>query len=147
MDIVIRAAIIYFALVVIFRLAGKRSIAQVTTFDFILLLIIAEAVQQAIVVDDYSLTRALLLVVTLVIMDIGLSIAKQRWPAAARLFDGLPVIIVEDGKPLRERMDAERVDENDVLQAAREIHGLEHMGQVKHAVLETNGGISVIPRS
>ena len=77
MDSVIRAAAIYFLLLVVFRLAGNRSIGQITAFDFVLLLIISEAIQQAMITDDYSMTNAFLLVVTLVGLDIMMSLWKQ----------------------------------------------------------------------
>lgn len=57
----------------------------------------------------------------------------------------LPLLIVRNGRPLQDRLDGVRVDESDILKAARELQGLEHLEQVKHAVLETSGGITVIP--
>ena len=145
MDVVVRALVIYAALLVIFRLSGKRSLAQITTFDFILLLIIGEAIQQALLGSDYSVTRALLLVITLVLTDIGLSLWKQRSPFVDKLIDGTPLVIVEDGKPNKAFMDKARVDVEDVLTSARELHGLERMDQIKYAILERSGGISIIP--
>jgi uncharacterized membrane protein YcaP (DUF421 family) len=79
-------------------------------------------------------------------VDIGLSLLKQRMPWAERLLEGLPVVLVEEGKPLRDRMREQRVDEQDVLAAARKAHGLERMDQIKYAVLESAGGISIIPK-
>ena len=145
MDTVFRAAAIYLVLLLVFRLIGKRSLGQITTFDFVLLLIIGESAQQALIGDDFSITTAALLITTLLSMELGLSMLKQHLPALDRWVDGLPLVIVEDGKPLADRMARERVDEEDVLEAARELHGLERMNQVKYAVLERNGAISVIP--
>lgn len=146
MEPVVRAAAVYFFLLLIFRLAGNRSIAQITTFDFVLLLIISEVVQQAMIADDHSMTNAFLLVIILVGLDIMLSLWKQRSPTAEKVLDGVPVIVVKDGEVLKHRMMKERVDEADVLAAAREAHGLENMDDIKHAVVEVAGGISVIPR-
>jgi uncharacterized membrane protein YcaP (DUF421 family) len=146
MDSVLRAVAIYALLLLIFRVAGKRSLAQTTTFDFVLLLIISEAIQPAMVRNDYSLTNAILLVVTLVGLDIGLSLLKQRFQKVEKLLDSVPVVIVENGTPLKERMDKVRVDEEDVLTAARELQGLERMEQIKYAVLERSGGISIVPK-
>jgi uncharacterized membrane protein YcaP (DUF421 family) len=145
MDVVLRAVTIYMLLLIIFRIAGKRALSQTTTFDFVLLLIISEAIQPAMVRDDYSLTNAFLLVVTLVGLDIALSLIKQRSHRIEQLLDGVPLVIVEDGKPIKDRMQKARVDENDVLTAARELQGLERMEQIKYAVLERSGGISIIP--
>lgn len=146
METVIRGLAIFFFLLIVMRIAGKRSLAQITTFDFVLLLIIAEAVQQAMLGQDYSVTNALLLVVTLVAADIGLSLLQQRWPFLGKFLDGVPLVIVEDGKPLKQRMQRARVDDQEILTAAREIHGIERMDQIKYAVLERSGGISIIPK-
>ena len=146
MDTVIRSTAVYGILLVIFRLAGKRAVAQTTTFDLVLLLIISEAAQQGLVGDDRSLTTAVVVIVTLMGLDIVLSILKQRSLVMDRLIDGMPLVIVEDGRPLLDRMERERVDESDVLAAARQHQGLERMDQIKYAVLERSGGISIVPR-
>lgn len=145
MDIVIRAATIYLVLLLIMRLGGNRSLAQITTFDFVMLLIIAEATQNALIGDDFSLTKAVLLIITIVFIDIMLSLLKARSPRLDRLIDGVPLVIVEHGKPLEDRMRKVRVDVSDVLTAARELQGLERIEQVRYAVLERSGGISIIP--
>lgn len=147
MDAIIRAVCVYIALLVIFRLAGKRSLAQITTFDFVVLLIVGEAIQEGMIGEDFSLTKALLVVITLIVTDVGLSLWKQRSPGLGKLVDGVPLIIVENGRPNMEYMDKARVDIDDILTAARETQGLERMDQIKYAVLERNGGISIIPVS
>ena len=146
MDAVLRASAIYFFLLLIFRLSGKRSIAQITTFDLILLLIISEATQQALLGQDFSLTNAFLVILTLVGIDIGLSLLKQRSQRIEKILEDEPLIIVDEGRPLLDRMKKVRVDEEDVLIAARILQGLERMDQIKYAVLERNGGISIIPK-
>ena len=145
MESVLRALAIYAVLLVLFRITGKRSLGQITTFDFILLLIISEAIQNGMVGSGYSITNALVLVVTLVAVDVGLSLVKRRSPQLEKYLDGTPLVIVEHGRALRERIDKERVDESDILAAARR-EGLERMAQIKYAVLERNGQISIIPR-
>jgi uncharacterized membrane protein YcaP (DUF421 family) len=146
MDTVFRALGIYFGLLLILRASGKRSLAQITVFDFVLLLILGEATQQALIGDDFSMTTGLLLIVSLVGTDMTLSYLKEKFPPIDRWVDGLPLVIVEDGKPLSDRMTQSRVDEGDVLAAARERQGLERMEQIKYAVLERSGGISIIPK-
>jgi uncharacterized membrane protein YcaP (DUF421 family) len=147
MEPIIRVVAIYSVLLLVFRVAGKRTLAQTTPFDLLLLLIVSETVQQAMVGDDRSLTHAFILIVSLVGIDIGLSFVKQRSRLLARWLDDVPLVIVRDGRLLRDRMDKSRVDEEDVLEAAREKHGLERMDQIKHAVLERHGVISIIPRN
>lgn len=146
MGAVLRAVGVYLFLFILFRVAGKRSLAQITTFDFILLLIISEATQNAMIGNDYSLTNGFLVILTLVGMDIALSLWKQRSPQVEKFLDGVPLVIVEEGRPLKDRMAKARVDEDDVLTAARELQGLERMDQIKYAVLERSGGISIIPK-
>lgn len=145
MDAILRSLAIYVFLLIVFRIAGRRSLAQITTFDFVLLLLIGEATQQALLGDDYSITNAFLVILTLVGVDIGLSLVKQRSQRLDKLLDGVPTILVENGRPLKERMDKARVDESDVLEAARELQGLERMEQIKYAVLERDGNISIVP--
>lgn len=146
MDAVLRSASIYFFLLLVFRLAGKRTLAEVTPFELILLLIIGEATQQALLGDDVSVTNGMLVITTLVVIDIALGLLKQRAPRLERVVEGTPVVIFADGELLRERMREARLDESDILEAARVSQGLESLDQVKFAVLERSGGISIIPR-
>lgn len=146
MDSVLRGLTMYVLLLVIFRIAGKRTLSEVTTFDFVLLLIVAEATQQALLGQDYSITNAALLILTLLGTDIALSLIKQRSARAARLLEGVPLVLVADGRMLRERMDKVRVDESDVMSAARQLQGLERLEQIKYAVLERNGSITIVPK-
>ncbi|MBD0306428.1 MAG: DUF421 domain-containing protein [Nitrospiraceae bacterium] len=147
MEAVLRALVVYVLLVAVFRLAGRRTLAQMTNFDFVLLLIVSEATQNAMIGNDYSITNGFLVVLTLIGIDIFLSLLKQRSESLQRWLDGLPMVLVENGQALKDRMTRARVDENDVLSAARELQGLERMDQIKYAVLEVSGGISIIPRT
>ena len=146
MDSLIRAAVVYLFLLLVFRIAGRRTLSETTTFDFVLLLIISEAVQQALIDDDYSMTNALLVLLTLVGLNIAMGLAKRRWKAVAHALDGVPVMIVREGRPIADRMKAERLDDDDVLFAACETQGLARMDQVAYAVVEESGRISVVPR-
>ena len=146
MDAVLRALAVYVFLLVLFRISGRRTLSEVTTFDFVLLLIIGEATQQALLGDDFSMTNAFIVIATLVMIDIGLSLFKGRVPFSSKIIDGVPMIIVENGMPLRERMKRARFDKDDVLERARQSHGLERLDQIKYAVLEVSGSISIIPK-
>jgi len=146
MDSILRGAAVYLFLMVVFRISGKRTLSQATTFDFLLLLIIAETTQEAMLDNDHSLTHAALLIITLVGLDIGLSLLKLRSRRIDRLLDDMPLVILQDGVPIAERMRKCRVDESDILEAARSRQGLERLDQIRFAVLERSGGITVIPR-
>jgi uncharacterized membrane protein YcaP (DUF421 family) len=146
MESVIRPALVYVLLLVLLRLTGKRTLAQITSFDFVLLLIISEATQQALIGVDNSMINCAIVVSTLIGINIVMSLLKQRYKWVDRVLDDIPLVIVANGKPLKERMDKARVDEDDVLDAARENFGLERMDQIRHAILERDGQISIIPR-
>ncbi len=146
MDSVLRAAAMYVALMVLFKIAGRRSLAELTTFDLVLLMMISEATQQALLGDDFSFTNAILVIVTLIAIDVGLSLLKQRSSWASRLIDGEPTIIVENGKLLRERLRHARLVEADVMEAARSSQGIEKLEEIKFAIIERNGKISIIAR-
>lgn len=145
MDSVLRGLFVYIFLLVVFRLAGKRTLSQATSFDLVLLLIISETIQQAMVDNDHSITNSVLLILTLVGCTIVLSTLKQLFPKLDQILEGAPLIVVDKGKPLKDRMDKSRVDEADILSAARCLHGLERMDQIKYAIVERNGDISIIP--
>lgn len=145
MDAVLRAMVIYFFLLLVFRVAGRRILSEVTTFDFVLLLIVAEATQQGLLGDDFSITNAFLVIITLIGIDIALAGLKQRWKWFEKWIEGVPTLIVENGHPLKDRMDRARIDEQDIMTAARKLHGLERMGQIRYAVLERGGAITIIP--
>jgi uncharacterized membrane protein YcaP (DUF421 family) len=145
MDAVLRSVAVYVVLLVIFRVAGKRALSEITTFDFVLLLIIGNVIEPGITGDDYSVTNGLLIIITLVIVDIGMSLIKQKSRGFAKLVDGVPLVIVEDGQPIEERMRKARLDVSDILTSARQSQGLERMDQIKYAILERSGGISIVP--
>lgn len=146
MESVIRGASVYLILLLIMRLSGRRTIAQATPFDFVLMLIVAETTQQALLGDDFSVTNAMLVVMTLVILDIGFSYLKRWSPRAARVIDGTPTILVRDGVIDHRALRKSRMVESDVMAAARSQHGIESMEQIRHAILEADSGISIIPR-
>lgn len=146
METLLRAALVYLFLTLLFRLAGKRTLSQVTPFDLVLLLIISETVQQAMIAEDNSMTNAALLVLTLIGIDIVLSWLKQRWTWLDRVMDDRPLIIVQDGKPIEDRMKRERVSEGEVMASARHTQGVRRMEDIAYAVLETDGKISIIQK-
>jgi len=146
MDSVIRGIAVYFFLLIVIRLSGRRSLAEITAFDFVLLLIISETTQQAMLGEDFSLVNAFLLILTLFVTDIVLSYIKEWSPKTATLVDGTPTVLISLGKADREALKRTRVSLDEVMEAAREQHGLEKLDQIKFAVLEIGGNISIIPR-
>jgi uncharacterized membrane protein YcaP (DUF421 family) len=145
MDSVLRVVVMYAFLLLVFRLTGNRTLGQATTFDFLMLLILSETTQQALVKDDHSMTHAFLLILTFITIDLLLSFLKLRCKAADKVLDGAPVVLAAHGTPLLDRMRRARVDDEDILEAAREKQGVSRLDQIAYAVLERNGQISILP--
>src|SRR3954452_3929341 len=98
MDLVLRACVVFAFMVLLTRIIGKRELGSLEPFDLILLIILGDALQQGLTQDDYSLTGAILVVGTIAILQVGLSWVTFRFPRTRPVFDGEPLIVVEDGK-------------------------------------------------
>ncbi|OKL39911.1 DUF421 domain-containing protein [Pontibacter flavimaris] len=146
METIIRGIILYVFLLIIFRINGKRALTEATVFDFVLLLIIAETTEQALLTEDHSVTGSMLLIITLVTLDILMSLLKQKFLPMEKLIDGGPLVLLENGRLLQDRMKKERVDEADILESAREMQGLQRLDQIRYAILEKDGKITIIPK-
>lgn len=120
--------------------------AEMDTFDMVTLLVISEATQNALVGQNYSMTYASLAILTLVGCSVFMSWLKARKPGFEQALEGGPLIIVENGRMLRERMKKSHVDEQDILSSARTTQGIERLEQIKYAILEASGEISVIKK-
>ncbi len=146
MDSVIKSLVVYFVLWLVIRSTGRRTLGQLTVFDFILFLIIGGAAQRALMAQDYSLTHAFLVIATFVIIDIAVSFVERDVPSIAKILKGVPTVVVENGHVLSGRLRRSRLTEEDILEAARRAHGLERMDEIKFAILEASGRISIIPK-
>ncbi len=146
MEAVLRPLLVYAFLVVVFSLAGKRTLAEMTAFDVVTLLIISEAAQSALIGQNPSLAYALVVIVTLVACSVFMAWMKARLPRIEQAMQGGPLVLVENGRMRRDCMKAAFVDEQDILMSARQAAGLERLDQIKFAILETSGQISVIPK-
>jgi uncharacterized membrane protein YcaP (DUF421 family) len=147
METVLRGAAIYLALLIVIRFSGRRTLAEMTAFEFVLLLIVAETTQQALLGEDFSITNALLLIVTLFAFDVGLSYAKRWSPRFGIWVEGQPTVLISLGVPDERALARSRVDLAEVLEAARLQQGLERLDQIKFAVLEASGSISIVPKA
>lgn len=147
MDLVVRSAAIFFTLLVIMRLGGNKQFSELTAFDAVLIIVIAEVTGNALSGQDFSVTASIIVIISLVFFDITLSWVKTRWKTFDKVVEGVPVLVVENGKMITKNSKKERIDEGDILSAARKDHGLERMDQIRYAVLEKGGKISVIPKS
>lgn len=145
MDTVIGALCVYTLVLVMTRLSGRRTLAQVSVFDLVLVLLVAETAQDAMVGDDPSFTNAAILMGTLILSDVLLSLAKGRSRWLHRVIDGVPTVLVRNGTVDAEALRLSRVSREDILEAARVQQGLRRMEEVDFAILETSGTISILP--
>lgn len=144
-DVVLRTAIVYLAIIVILRVAGKREVAQLSMLDFVLILLISNGVQNAMVGDNVTVVGGLTAAATLVVVDRILGVLRNRSARFRRAVEGEPRLLVRDGTVLRRAMREEDITDDELLSALRQ-HGLTRVDEVALAVLETNGAISVIAK-
>ncbi len=143
-DIALRTAVVYLVVLVGMRLAGKREMGQMTIFDLVLLLLIANAVQNAMVGPDTSLVGGLLAALVLLMLNALVARLRLRWPRLRRAIEGSPTLLVLHGAVIEEHLRREGLD-LDTLQAAFREHGIAEISKVEMAVLEIDGSISVVP--
>lgn len=146
MHSVLMGATVYLALLIFTRVTGRRTLAQSTVFDMILILILAETTQNVLLRDDWSVTNFIVLLATLGTLDIALSFLKLRFPAAERWIDGEPTVLMRNGIPDDKVLARSRIDKEDILESARMKHGIGTLKEIDAAVLEAGGGISILPR-
>jgi uncharacterized membrane protein YcaP (DUF421 family) len=117
-----------------------------TSFDLVLVMVIGDMTQQALIGSDDRLGTVVVVVGTFIVLDATLGWFKGKSATLDHIVDGLPLLVVDRGRPLRDRMSREGIDEMDILTAARERHGLTSLDDIEYAVLEASGGLSIIPR-
>jgi uncharacterized membrane protein YcaP (DUF421 family) len=142
-EIVIRASVIFFFLLVLTRGLKRRTLADMAPFEMLLLVTLGDIVQQGITQEDFSLTGAILAVSTFSFWITVLSFATWRWRGIGRVVDGVPVVIVQDGEAVEAVMAAERMPLDELHEAARQ-EGIDDLAKVRVAVLEPSGRISFI---
>ncbi len=144
-QIVVRTTVIYLAVFLGLRVLGKREIGQMTVFDLVVILLIANAVQNAMVGADDSLTGGVLAAFVLLAANRIVSALRLRSPSWGRLLEGTPTVLVQNGEFIEPHLRKEGVERTELEMAMRE-HGLESVSGVKLAVLETDGSISIVPK-
>lgn len=144
-ELILRPILIYVAFLIGLRLFGKREIGQFTLFDLVLILLVANALQPAITGPDTSVLGGLIIIATLLLVNRGLALARRRFPAFDRLVSPQPTVLARDGKWFPQALDREGLSVQDVEMALRE-HGVDSIEEVRKAVLEEDGTISVVPK-
>jgi uncharacterized membrane protein YcaP (DUF421 family) len=128
------------------RIIGRRELSTLEPFDLILLIILGDAVQQGLTQDDYSLTGAMLAVGTIAILQVLTSYLNFRFPRLRPLLNGEPVVVLQDGKPIKKNLNRERLTLDDLAEAARK-NDIAKLDDVAWAVLETSGELTFIKKS
>jgi len=143
--LVIRAVVIYVVFFIGLRLFGKRELGQFTTFDLVLVLLVANALQPAITGPDNSVTGGVIIITILLVFNRMVALVRNRWPWFDALIDPPPTVVVQDGEISKPALEKEGLSETDVEMAIRE-HGIDKLSDVKQAVLENDGSISVVTK-
>ena len=144
LDIVLRTTIVFAIVLGGLRLLGKRHVAQLSLVDLVLILLISNAVQNAMVGPDNSLIGGIVAAVTLLILSYIFTLILYRSRKAEHFFEGTPTLLIHDGTIIHEHLEREKITEDELERAVRE-HGIENISHVKNAVMEADGTISVIP--
>jgi uncharacterized membrane protein YcaP (DUF421 family) len=143
MQIVLRAAVLFFFLWVVTRALGRRELAELSTFELILMVVLGDLIQQGVTGNDFSVTGAMLAAGTFVGLAGVFSYVSYRSSKAQELLQGIPVVIVRDGEPIPKALEYERLTLEDLKDAARE-QGIADLGEVSLGVLEADGKFSFV---
>jgi uncharacterized membrane protein YcaP (DUF421 family) len=142
---VFRSVVIYLFMLLAFRFTGKRQVGQLTPFDLVVLLIISNVVQNAVIGSDNSLGGGIIGAITILALNYLVVELTFRSKRARRLIEAHPTLLIHNGRILYENLERERITHDDLLSALRR-SGVAEAAKVRFAVLEENGGISVVPR-
>ena len=145
MDIVLRAALFFVFVFAITRLIGRRELNSLEPFDLILLVVVGDLIQQAITQSDYSITGGILVIGTMVVLTVATSYLTYRFKRLRPLLDGEPIVLIADGEVLERNARRERITVEELSAVARQ-QQISSLDDVRFAVLETNGKISMIAR-
>lgn len=144
-EILLRTAVVYVVVLVLLRAAGKRELGQMSPVDLVVILVIANAVQNAMTGGDNSLIGGIIAATTLVAMNIAFSRVAHRIPYIAHLFESDATQLMKGGKLIKRNLERENVDMDELMMSVRE-HGFDDLAKVDSAYLERDGSISVIPK-
>lgn len=144
MDVIVRVAFVYIFLLIIFRLLGKRELSQLSPFEFVVLILLPEMVTDGLTAGDHSLTNATIGSATLLLLVFLTSVLSHRFKWFEELTEGEATVLVHNGRLLEDNLNRERVQPAEVFMHMHQ-EGIERLEQVKWAILEDDGKISIIP--
>src|SRR5690242_6619779 len=145
MDLIVRAAAVFFFVYLITRVVGRRELGSSEPFDLILLVVLGDLVQQSVTQSDNSVTGAILVISTFTMLTVLISFISVKLPKVGTVLDGAPLILVENGAPNPDNLKRQRLDLGEVLSEAR-LHQVARLQDIQWAILESSGQISIIPK-
>src|SRR4051794_3011243 len=145
MDLVLRAIVLFGGVYVLLRAVGRRELAEMEPIDFVLLIVLGDAIQQGLTQDDYSVTGAFITIFSIAAIQVSLGYAAFRSGKVRRLLEGEPVVLVEDGRMIDRNLRRTRIAKDELAEEAR-LAQVASLNDVAWAVLETSGKISIIPK-
>ncbi|HLB22094.1 MAG TPA: YetF domain-containing protein [Solirubrobacteraceae bacterium] len=145
MDLVIRAAVVFFFVFLVTRVVGRRELSQLEPFDLILLVVVGDLVQQGVTQNDESVTGALIVISTIAMLTVAVSWLSYRSRRVRLIAEGEPIVLVQDGRPIERNMRRERITLQDIEEEARQAQ-ITSVADLRWAILEDNGRISCISR-
>ncbi len=143
LEIILRTSVVYFLILIGIRLTGKREIGQMTPFDLALLLLLSNAVQNAMTGPDTSVSGGIVAAATLLLLNAAVTRIVWKNEKVRKIVEGSPTLLIRHGKVIQDHLDKERVTVDTLTQALRE-HGVASVADVSVAVLEIDGSISVL---
>lgn len=141
--IIFSTFVIYLFIVIAIRLFGKKELAQLSVVDLVFILLISNAVQNAMVGPDSTLTGGLVAASTLFIVNYALKYLQYRFPKFNKVIEGDATMLIYQGKMIESHMKKAQITEDELMEAVRE-HGVISVKEVDLAILEIDGSISVL---
>jgi len=145
MDLVLRALVLFGAVYLLLRVVGRRELAQMAPIDFILLIVLGDAIQQGLTQDDYSVSGALIVIFTIAIIQVVLGYVTFRSSKLRVVMEGEPIVLIEDGRVIEKNMQRSRIAAEELAEEAR-LSQVSSFSEIAWAVLETSGKVSIIPK-
>src|SRR3954451_15668067 len=145
MDLVFRAIVLFGAVMVLLRIVGRRELATMEPIDFILLVVLGDAIQQGLTQDDYSVTGALIVIFTIGVLQVSFAYLSFRSSRVRTVMEGEPLVLIEDGNLIDRNLRRARIAREELAEEAR-LSQVTALSDVAWAVLETSGKISIIPK-
>src|SRR4051794_16874621 len=143
MDLVLRATFVFFLILVVTRAVGRRELSSMEPFDLIMLVVLGDLVQQGVTQSDYSVTGATTVILTIAVLTVATAWVGFRFRRVRPILEGEPIVLVADGQVIERNLRRERITVEELAAEARQAQ-IGSLGDVRYAILETNGKISFL---